>query len=379
MFKSVVQPVVTNTGFVYYNYRNQFWNRSPSNLPQKANPMDLLVTNLKLRTTRNYDDPGNTLGGLAYSVEPLWSNNAYRSHMDGLVINASNRAYAAFRGALRAGDAGLGVTLASYKQTWDMIALRCNTIRSLAKQAEATAKARNKAVKRRKAENRRATRRGIKQPWQPKDLLPTGSANVFLEGLFGWSPLIGSIVDSAKILASDPPYQRVSRTITSSKRFPNTTLGDAIISQQDCFGTARVCQSAMVRISNPNAWLANQAGLINPAVVAWDLVPWSFVVNMFVNVNSLLNSYTDFYGLEVTDGSTTIRCDYHETSVLRKVLWVRYYIEDTRVFNNYTKVRTIGLTAPRLEFKLPPLTVTSALMAASLMVQQISGLKFIRS
>lgn len=378
MFKSIVTPVRTNTGFVYNNYRNQFWNRTPADLPLKANPMDLLVTNLQLTTQRNYADPGNTLGGLAYSTTPLWSGAAYRLHMDGLVVNASNRAYSAFVQALRAGDAGVGVTLASYRQTWEMIALRCNTIRDMAKHAEAVANAHKRTIRQRMADNRRATRRGMKQPWKPKDLLPIGSANVFLEGLFGWIPLVSSIKEGAKILASEPPYEPLSRSRKSYKTFPTTTHGDAAISFQVCIGTARVCQSALVRLNNPNVWLANQAGLINPAVVALDIVPWSFVVNMFVNVNSLLNSYTDFFGLDVTDASTTTRRDYHETFVLRKVLWVVYYIQDTRVFNDYTKTRTIGLTAPQLEFRLPKITMTNALMACALMVQQVSGLKYIR-
>lgn len=144
--------------------------------------------------------------------------------------------------------------------------------------------------------------------------------------------------------------------------------------------TVRCNQSAVFRLENPNAWLANQMGLINPAVVVWDLVPWSFVVNMFANVNSLLNQFTDFYGLEVSGASTTVREDYFEASVFRKVFWegLPYYIQDTRVFNNYNKDRSLGLTLPKLEFRLPPLTLTSAIMAVSLMVQQISGLKYIK-
>lgn len=55
--------------------------------------------------------------------------------------------------------------------------------------------------------------------------------------------------------------------------------------------------STLVRVSDPNLWLANQLGFVNPVVIAWDLVPFSFVVDWFVNVNEFLNSYTDMWGL----------------------------------------------------------------------------------
>lgn len=381
--KSIATLKTTNTGHQYYDYKNQIWERSPKDQPHKANPMSILCTRRQFFVSRNYSDPGNTLGGIALHTNPLWENDSYRDFAGPLRTSASNRAYAALVQTVKSGDAGLGVTLASYAQTYDMIAQKATLIRKLARKAEITAEEINRSRRRRKAEWRRAKRRNVPTKWRPKDFLPVGSANIFLEGLFGWLPLYGSIAAGMEILTDDAPYERISRSRKVTKKFPWKEVSGFTpgFLAQDCLLTVRCNQSAVFRLENPNAWLANQMGLINPAVVAWDLIPWSFVANMFVNVNSLINQFTDFYGLEITGSSTTIREDYFETSVFRKTFWegLPYYIQDARIFNDYNKDRSLGLTLPKLEFRLPPLSLTSAVMAVSLMVQQITGLKYIKN
>jgi hypothetical protein len=61
-------------------------------------------------------------------------------------------------------------------------------------------------------------------------------------------------------------------------------------------------------VSNPNLYLASQLGFVNPAAIAWELVPFSFVVDWFVNVGEFLNNFTDLWGLTVTDPYTSILC-----------------------------------------------------------------------
>lgn len=381
--KSTVTLRTLNTGYQFNDYKNQFWERSPPGQPFKANPMSILCTRTNIYVDRNFPDPTNIHGGLALHTRPLWSGSEYDDVASSARVSASNRAYAALVQAVRSGDAGLGVTIASYKQSYEMISARAGQIRRLARKAEITADEINRSRRRRKAEWRRAKRRGVPTKWRPADFLPVGSANIFLEGLFGWLPLYGSITSAIEVLTGDTPYERVSRSRKVTKRFPWKDFPgfDPGFLSQDVLLTVRCNQSAVFRINNPNAWLANQMGLINPGVVAWDLVPWSFVVNMFVNVNSMMNRFTDFYGLEVSGASTTRREDYFETSVFKKILWGGrpYYLQDSRVFNNYSKVRTLGLTFPQLEFRLPPLSLSTAVMAVSLMVQQVTGLKYIKA
>jgi hypothetical protein len=50
-------------------------------------------------------------------------------------------------------------------------------------------------------------------------------------------------------------------------------------------------------------------GLLNPASVAWELTPFSFVIDWFYPVGQLISSMTDLVGLQATDTYRTWLCD----------------------------------------------------------------------
>lgn len=55
-----------------------------------------------------------------------------------------------------------------------------------------------------------------------------------------------------------------------------------------------------VDVKNADLFKANQLGLINPATVAWEVVPFSFLVDWFLPVSRFLESQTDTLGLSIT-------------------------------------------------------------------------------
>jgi hypothetical protein len=124
-------------------------------------------------------------------------------------------------------------------------------------------------------------------------------SNNFLEFHFGWEPAIKDIGSSIKILESDFGSKAVKGRATSETLYPYTTgSGSGFYSQLVKF-TSHVTIGADVRISNPNLNLASQMGFINPLTVAWELVPFSFVVDWFVNVGAVLGACTDFAGMSL--------------------------------------------------------------------------------
>lgn len=58
-------------------------------------------------------------------------------------------------------------------------------------------------------------------------------------------------------------------------------------------------------IHNPNLFLANQLGLINPAYWLWDSTPWSHIVDWWIPVGPFLNSLTASVGLVFSDAAVT--------------------------------------------------------------------------
>lgn len=266
-----------------------------------------------------------------------------------------SQVYARWVGKLRKGSASLGVTMASWGQSRQMIIDR---LRKIDKIFQRVQKQRNRNPRRIK--------------YSPKTL-----ASDFLEGEFGWLPLLGDIyaVTSTVVQKSIPPEWAKSTMI-----FPyNTTLksGDSSQYLQTTYsGRGRVTIAAKVAISNPNLWLANRLGLINPAVVAWDLVPWSFVVNMFVNVNQVLGSLTDTVGLTLSNGSTTNSSSVfmEQTAYTRLSANEAYFNFSTN--NSRYRARTVGsIPTPSLHFKLPTVNFELAAIAAALVSQRVGRMR----
>lgn len=136
----------------------------------------------------------------------------------------------------------------------------------------------------------------------------------------------------------------------------------------------RVSRSATVEISNPNGWLRERAGLNNPAAVAWDLVPWSFVVNMFVNTGQLVNSITDFVGLSFPSSSITTRYDLNYRTHISGRISPKVYGSGSADFRYDFKMRQLGGVArPPVVFKVPDLNWGLAAIAASLFAQKFSA------
>ena len=115
--------------------------------------------------------------------------------------------------------------------------------------------------------------------------------------------------------------------------------------------------SADVRITNANLNLMKQLGVINPASIVWEAIPFSFVVDWFANVGQVLASVTDLYGVTLTNPQTT----YLQTAN-SSVLWRRglsgltppYRVGDPFMFESYSMAacrRSLALAGPTLAVK----------------------------
>lgn len=263
------------------------------------------------------------------------------------------QALAKFNGRLRHGSASMGVTLASWKQSRDMIVNRSNRLgRSL-----------DKAYMRLSRDKRLLGRlRNEREPL----------ANQILETEFGWRPLFQDMHAALYTVCQDGIPNEYIRSVAkgtiSVETGPPNVFPNAPKGYQRWKGDARVVLSAKVVLSNPNLWLLNRLGLINPATVIWDLVPWSFVVNMFVNVNAMISSVTNEIGLEISDKSTT------RSSFVTKDEGRISNGDRGTLFQSYQgkfKTRSTG-TLPALQWqvRIPKLNWELALIASALVVQK---------
>lgn len=136
---------------------------------------------------------------------------------------------------------------------------------------------------------------------------PKQASALWLEYWFGWAPMVADVHTSVDILQSDIPTPfRVKVSSGLSQKYAKSVPSGSTYSDSRLVVSSRVFMQANVEVTNPNLFRANQLGLVNPATVIWELIPFSFLVDWFVNVGDFLSSYTDWLGLAIKDPMTSI-------------------------------------------------------------------------
>lgn len=304
---------------------------------------------------KSFDVRVGLQGGLAVSVAPPGANV---ERPDALPPNwrnwapEENQASARFYGKLRSGSASLGVTIASWKQSQDMVVKRLGDAQ----------RALDRTFRRLSRDKHEVQR--LRREREPL-------ANQILETEFGWLPLISDVRAALlTVMQKGVPDRSVKGVGLSywdeSQHLPNKDV--------QWLGSARVTYSATVAIENPNLWLANRAGLVNLPGIAWDLVPWSFVVNMFGNFNQIISSFTNDVGLTITDQCLTKSVKMVTQKREVSIPAADFEVQPVTVSSMLYKSRSRALgVAPNVSLvaKVPDVNWETCLIAGSLVVQRI--------
>jgi hypothetical protein len=124
----------------------------------------------------------------------------------------------------------------------------------------------------------------------------------WLEFHFGLKPLIGEIGRCVELLQADYPKLYIVRKASESKVWsdPPQNLGAYT---KRVYHDLRIGSTvgAEVRITNPNLFLADQLGFVNPASWVWEAIPFSFLVDWFVNVGDFLEGIYPFPGVTLVN------------------------------------------------------------------------------
>lgn len=342
-----------------YVFRN--WDQSPrvnGRLELRPQYYDMYRTSSVISRSSN----ANAGYGLPYAkdataigqVQAGW----YLPNRDSSWFDSSNWSrmhticYGKFMGKMKSDRASLGVSFASWRQSAEMIRGRSQKIGDFFFKKPPP-----------------------KVPWTTRSRRDFAQARAsdILEGEFGWVPLVQDIHDAMAVMASGVPPSWVRATHREQiRRRARSGSAASYFEDRICEGVAWVTYSSQVRVTNPNLWLLNQLGLINPAVVAWDLVPWSFVVNMFTNIPQILGSFTDLMGVELVNPSATMGRNVKIVHRFTAGTSPNYRGWDENESQVQNKFRDLGLfPRPKLILRAPPLSLETAVIAASLMVQRV--------
>jgi hypothetical protein len=275
---------------------------------------------------------------------------------------AYNAAYSKFRDAVRS-QASWAVTLAERESTWSMIAERLKQFRDAFN-----------AVRRGQFKQA-AGLLGINPKAIRKMDLRKGAKNLgsnWLEYWFGWAPLVGDLFASVKILCDPIPAGRIR--VSATRAYATRTFNNSggWTRQFDRSGKVKCKIQAEVSVSNPNLYLLNQLGLTNPAVVALELVPYSWLLGWFVNLEAILSSWTDFIGLRLENLQRSFKSNYENVELEVHSSNLGTYAWRTEM-DRFERIPG-ALPSPNLVWSVPErLSVTRALTLCGLLVKDLSS------
>lgn len=368
------------------------WSNSPrvnGRLRLRANPMSQTRTVVQRVIQGSYQDyTGKTRFGGSPLTAQSWIKPERRWPVT-LPPGLVNEAHARFLRLTQSKQrASLGVTLASYRQSTNMIARRVSHASSLADKRIAVLKSRRgrREVKRRLAQLR--SKYG-------SHVIREKPADLYLEGIFGWAPLFTDIRDSMAVLVNLNEYgsrfirASAKRSITSDTyRYLDTGNNGTDRSPGKKSGshprhivvlnTYKVTESAKVTVANPNLHMANRLGLLNLPKIGWDLVPFSFVVNFFVNTNQMLDNLSAFAGLTIDNASvtrTSFSRFHGEWDTWTDMPGGYKPVHGGSMTYHVSKNRTLGTASFSWNVSLPNGDVSLAATAAALLTQKFRTIK----
>lgn len=217
---------------------------------------------------------------------------------------------------------------------------------------------------------------------------PKNLANHWNEFSYGWRPLVQDIYGAAELLANTfvktKPMRVTSFKSASQKGVVYKKSVSSVNPKNFEMCTSEVYQQARYVVEfvedSQFATMAAQTGLSNPALLAWELVPYSFVVDWVLPIGDYLSRLDATRGLifkrgtlsEIKTATHVTRWDSTETDPFQ------YKVSGCgKVFSYKEKTRTALSSFPNA----PPLTVnpnlgiTRLISGLALLVQAFSGRK----
>lgn len=339
------------------SHRNSTWWRSGTASKHASAPLPYLVNEGVVYYTAGCNQFCDSTAELGYSTlsdTGRWGN---------LNNGVSNRALAKFvSSAQDSASASLGETLGEWKQAEDMLVAR---LKQLASAALALRRRDPKGLARALGIPRGKAKRTMKDKSK-------SFGKMWLELHLGWEPLVKDVYSACEVFSRET-FRKIATGRASGDGHYTSVTGTSLnkVTSVVDYIVGYRCQ-AFVHVVNPNLALLAQMGLVNPVAVAWALVPYSFVVDWFIDVSAYLSALDGLLGLAIEDSfNSTLRRGH--------AVWSDVYTGPNPAFKKYSNFknsqgfrmqRILGLPPYHFVYPTPPrFSWQRGLTACSLLVQ----------
>lgn len=204
---------------------------------------------------------------------------------------------------------------------------------------------------------------------KPKSLASGGAfSERWLEYQFGWMPLFADLHGGYELIHQG--LREKGLLMSASRSYNDSVEFGSSSTNWEIKGRSSIQSRVKLHAAVNNAAIANLAqwGFLNPAQIAWELVPYSFVVDWFMPVGNLISACGATRGLSFVGG-------FSSTRVSSECEWT-YYPERSSSYRyegegfsgrcwceSYDRTAMSTFPMPSIYFKSPFSTshVTSAL------------------
>lgn len=198
---------------------------------------------------------------------------------------------------------------------------------------------------------------------------------LWLEYSFGWVPLVSDVYT---ILNNtfEPPRNKVEAVYKVNSQRPFNRESRAYVQYGDLSVFHRCTATVEVSVDVPALSAISQYGINNPLAVAWELVPYSFVVDWFLPVGDYIEQLGATAGLSLTSYSSTLTSRYilsYENDINKSQRQQGYHRVDVAscFFDYRVKNRILG-PVPSYKFLVPENPMDQSLRRVSYALSLLS-------
>lgn len=266
-----------------------------------------------------------------------------------------SQAIAKLHGKLKDAQSHIGNLLAERQQTLDMLG---SAVHGLATAIRA--------------------KRGFFQSLMSNFSSPKDVADATLAFQFGLRPLMNDIYQAAEGIAKMVVGNARTKVHVQAQQHDTVvkvTKNPGSVMTETCVIEIKVAYTFEYNIDNSVLNGLSQWGLINPAELAWEALPWSFAIDWVLPIGSWISSLTSDAGLVFSRGCkvTTVTKRY-STAIIYDGSWQGQYRTQGQVVGAYveeSKTRTLIDSPPTFVplFK-NPFSINHAIDALALLVQR---------